>query len=264
MKKLRRFSLLSSFSLFSRTVGRNCSVARLSITTIFVLLLASTGVMAGNVLREADKLKEIQSTIEHQGIEIPDRFPSHFSVEDVHRIQRDCSQFLDDLKAGKNIEVIEPVLRADSPNHIDLTRYQSACRDTKSSVANYRNLLEIGTREFRLYRIQLDGNPKNEPEEILYAEGNPKLFGNGTYRRIDLKQCTVKSFGHPCCNTTLTPQDTRTAVTNVNMIIRYQGSFYVLDMEGEKMRDDKDFRYGINLRWALGAASQYQCRFARP
>ena len=239
-------------------------MARASTTAVFVLLLTFAAAAVDEAPREADKLKEIQATIERQGMEIPDRFPSHATVEGIRRIQRDCGQFLDDLKAGKNIEVIEPILRTDDPSHPSLARYQSACRITKSSVANYRDLASIGTHAFRLYRLRADANTKNPHEDILYAEGNPQLFGNGAYRRVDLKKCTIKSFGHPCCNTALIPQDTRTVVTNINAIIRYQGSFYVLDMEGEKMKDDKEFRYGINLRWALGTGSQYQCRFVRP
>ena len=262
------FSRSSFFSLLRTSIGKNCSLApivpQVLIPAVFALLLAPAVVADDDVPREANKLKEIQEIIERQGLEIPDRFPSHATVEDIRRFRRDCGQFLEDLKVGRNIEVIEPILRTDDPNHPNLVRYQSACRDTKSTEANYRDLSDIGTHAFRLYHLEAKGNTKNPPEDILYAEGNPQLFGNGTYRRVDLKQCTIKSFGHPCCSTTLTPQDTRTAVTNVNTIIRYQGSFYVLDMEGEKIKGEKDFRYGINIRWALGAGAQYQCRFARP
>lgn len=206
---------------------------------------AESGVVVGNTPRETDKLKEIQAIIERQGMEIPDRFPSHATVEDIRRIQRDCGRFLDDLKAGKDIEVIEPILRTDDPNHPGLARYQNACRNIKSSEANYSDLSSIGTGGFRLYRLELDGNAKNGLEEVLYAEGNPRVFGNGTYHRVNLQECTAR-YVTVCCRTAQSPSFPK-IVRNVNAIIRYRGKLHVLEMVGEMWKEHGDVVNRISL-----------------
>ncbi len=233
---------------------------------VFVLsaLVATTALAEGDaesprLSSEIDKLKRVQVIIEQQGMEMPVHWQSRYPDKVLQR----CSRFLDDLKAGHDIGLIEPVLRTDNPNDPSLARYQNACRNTKGANANYHKLSDIGAYGFRLYHVGIDGGTKDGSEEILYAEGNPRRSGNGAYYSVNFEQCTVKVLGHPCCKTTLPLNDSRIAITNINTFIRYDGSLFVLEIEGTKFKRDDEFKYGINL-WPVEAVNALYCRFAWP
>ncbi len=222
---------------------------------IAMVLLAPSVSLSEERPSEASKIRQIQAVIETENMEMPVHWQSRYPDE----LLKYCSMFLEDLKAGPAIQVIEPVLSTDDPNHTGLARYGGACRATRNANANYHRLSDIGTHAFRLYRIEVDGDTRNGPEEILYAEGNPRRTGGGAYYRVDLERCTAKVLGHPCCKTTLPPGDSRASIANVNALIEYRGVLAVLEMVGEKRKDRMEFQYGIDL-WGLDARNQ--CRYA--
>ena len=109
-----------------------------------------------------------------------------------------CGQMLKDLKAGRNIEVIEPVVKTNDANDPSLDRYR-ACRQhwdgAPSPDGGLNSLDTLGQRAFRLYRIDLDHNPQNGLEEVIAAD---LVDETGMARRadytigfhvIDLKEC---------------------------------------------------------------------------
>jgi hypothetical protein len=170
-----------------------------------------------------------------------------------------CDALLLDLKAKRNIEFVEPLFRTDDPNDSRLKPYHG-CKDYWPTIPGnppenaYAFLDGLGTRGFALYRIDLDNNPANGIEELLYAETDPdnptftpssQVFPG--YNRIDLKRC-LRIEGIPVNETY---QGKGAEMLDVNALIRYSGHYYVLDLSSYRTRAEAstgaDASLNINL-----------------
>ena len=153
---------------------------------------------------DTSNIPEIQRIIQTHQLSLSDAFLERAGGHPD--IVSFCETFLTDLKAGR-VEYIKPVLITNDPNHPELKRFQS-CRNNvhtpeelKQGAGVFRDLAEIGTQNFRLYRLDLDGNPDNGLEEVVYGEkerlptndpayrGALSLFGS--YAQVTTKTCTL-------------------------------------------------------------------------
>ena len=210
------------------------------------------------VKREAEKAQRVKTILE--------KYPLAFSAEysygnlfhpDMPEAERQqlltsirykedtaafCNAFYGAMKrADKAIRYVEPIVRSDDPNHPGLKRYH-ACPDYYDRPFDwggnertaYVALDEVGDRAYRLYRFDLDGNPRNGLEEYIYAEldyakPNPyRSVQNGAgYRQIDLKRCLFTG-GASAHQDAGYGQDWRK--DNYNALIRFRGKYYIFDL----------------------------------
>lgn len=165
-----------------------------------------------------------------------------------------CNAFYTAMqRADKSIRYIEPKVRTDDPNHPGLERYHS-CSDAELRpnfsgrwAGMYDDIDQIGHRAFRLYRLDLDGNPKNGLEEYLYAEldWERSYRQNPGYHRVDLKRCEQVGGGAPG------HQDSAPGKTwlkdNYNAMIRYLGGYYIFDLYDLRGQVDGTPAYMLEL-----------------
>ena len=103
-----------------------------------------------------------------------------------------CTPLLEDFQAQRGIEYVEPVARAKYYHDPALAPYRAMCPGWEFNRWHYsqissadlddlpedqrQEILEaignhyLGTRNFKLYRLDLDGNPANGEEYVFYAE----------------------------------------------------------------------------------------------
>ena len=170
-----------------------------------------------------------------------------------------CAAFLEDFKQQKNIEHIKPIVEADDYNDPNLQKYFKRCPKTEFhksvEIRHAQTLQEIvakeqalgraltgeeleeyggiefyATKNFKLYKTNIDNNLKNGDEHIFYAEGYKNIGDNytyGGYSIIDIKNC--KKDGGV---STIDPFDYEKQIPldNYNGIIRYKGKLYVFDL----------------------------------
>lgn len=109
-----------------------------------------------------------------------------------------CEQMMKDLLAGKNFKAIEPDVRADSADDPRLAKWKK-CEDERISPHGFHYLSDLGGPPYRYYKIELDGNKKNGPEDMIYYnmykkkinEQREAKFGRTGYSWVD--GCEVKN-----------------------------------------------------------------------
>ena len=142
-----------------------------------------------------------------------------------------CSTFKEDFLSGRNVQVIEPSYEWLSVEDPRLGRWMDAIwncpgSDDVDPTVKFLSLGLYGVPPYRFYRLELDGNKKNGPEElVLYRES-----GNGYGQRydwVDLKQCVIRR-----AHQVMSPQgilasdrDRRDAL---GLLISYRGKLMVL------------------------------------
>lgn len=181
-----------------------------------------------------------------------------------------CSAFLEDFKQQKNITHVQPVVEADSYNDPKLQTYFKSCQGkafNKTYVIYHPSMMAeatkaedearaegkelsdedweelggvpyIATKNFKLYKVNIDNNMKNGDEYVLYAEGyyneESGLYFYGGYTIVDVKKCTTDGGTN-----TNDPYDYKKNIPldNHNGIVRYKGRCYVFDLgEGHGYR----------------------------
>lgn len=78
-----------------------------------------------------------------------------------------CKIMMKDLLADKNFKAIEPDVRADSADDPRLAKWKK-CEDEEISPLGFHYLSDLGGPPYRYYKIELDGNKKNGPEDMIY------------------------------------------------------------------------------------------------
>jgi hypothetical protein len=221
---------------------------------------------------DTSNIPEIQRIIQTHQLSLSDAFLERAGGHPD--IVSFCETFLTDLKAGR-VEYIKPVLTTNDPNHPELKRFQS-CRnhvhtpeELKQGAGVFRDLSEIGTNNFRLYRLELEGKPDNGLEEVVYGEKektNPPIgkYPGGltleaTYEQITATTCTF-AFGK-----TLTLRTGKTGAMVMSTLARYQGATYIVQLG----QNERKFRwvpaYGGGLwghDYAPGLHNTLRCEFA--
>ncbi|MGH8646272.1 MAG: lysozyme inhibitor LprI family protein, partial [Gammaproteobacteria bacterium] len=131
--------------------------------------------------------------------------------------------------ASPEIQYIEPVLRTEDPQHPGLAGYRK-CRDYPAEEFIGLGYDYFGLDEqahgFRLYRLNLDDNPKNGLEQYLYEEESPGSMVNGTtqYAQVDLNQCRVG--GMVSVRAQEPRRFSKIGTRGLNAMITFKGQYY--------------------------------------
>jgi len=209
----------------------------------FILCLTAVAVVAVNSDKKIELKKAAIIKIMKQG-----KFKAY--IQDDPKL---CSAFLNDFVVQKNIEHIKPIVEADNYDDPKLQSYLKKCpnKEFHKSVwaenpAQMRSCEEgddscgmvyYATRNFKLYRVNVDNNIKNGEEYVLYAEGYKHIDINkytyGGYNIIDLKKCEIRGIVH-----TRDPFDyvKQQPIENYNGIIEYRGEYYVFELREDTGR----------------------------
>jgi hypothetical protein len=221
--------------------------------------------------------------------------------------QRDsCQQFLADFGAGGAVTLVEPVARADRYSDSAFSFWQNKCPALAMNgslgpapATLYQDhpqlpfhmpdgrLLEgylFGTRNFKLYVVDIDNNPKNDKEVVFYSEraysyweAILKVPGfSMALPTIDRNWNTVmppekvppmstywgsnyKMLRSPACfaDDLLHPEDpydysNSQPEANYNGILEYKGKFYLFSWEAALRRDVREFRLFEVTRYGNG------------
>jgi hypothetical protein len=109
-------------------------------------------------------------------------------------ISKHCAPMLKDLLAGKTFKAIEPFVRADSEDDLRLAKWKR-CEDfthkNLEPMEEYYHLGLLGEPPYRYYRIELDGNKKNGPEDMIFHGESNRGHGNPGYEWVNLKKCKI-------------------------------------------------------------------------
>lgn len=155
-----------------------------------------------------------------------------------------CNSMLGDIKLN-NYTIVEPIISTDSYQDPSLNVCVDKCSNLKlnkyniigsSSQYEYAMTLpeeereEVGkqiymTKDFRLYHIDLDNDPKNGKEHVFYGAGEFYYYGDdkqfintASFQVIDFSSCKKKGrFG----STIEQDENTREG------IIKYAGEYYI-------------------------------------
>ncbi|NLW35785.1 MAG: hypothetical protein GXY80_09935 [Syntrophorhabdus aromaticivorans] len=158
-----------------------------------------------------------------------------------------CHQMMKDLLAGKDIKAIEPDVRADSASDPRLARWNQCLHHVHKDLSDeeerkiYWSLRHLGDPPYRYYRVELDGNAKDGPEDLIYHETPKENAGSAStgYTWVDLKNCMIR--GGFVSTGFLTKRSSKRNAVYLNTLLRYKGQLWAADfVEG----------FGFNLsRW---------------
>ncbi len=148
-----------------------------------------------------------------------------------------CTVMLEDLKAGKNFEVVEPIVRTDDYNEPKLQQYLGKCRKLHPNKiimprgTDWSNLRmtddeveEFGESyfshlDYRLYHVDFDNNPRNGKEYLFYHGGNTDKDGVSSVG--DLTEYIILNLKN--CQEADRQQLTDTINFNTNKVTAYNG-----------------------------------------
>jgi len=155
-----------------------------------------------------------------------------------------CEIFLYDLRNGKNIDFIKPVVSTENYDDPRLIKYRERAVyelrnivHTQLGIAEGSTLVSYGNYDYRIYEIDIDNSPKNGIETIFFA-------GNwGSYSRFKIyntsKEGRLNLLGS--IQTQPTSVDGRRIPNSVAEIIEYKDVVFILDM-GAHGYPDSDLR----------------------
>lgn len=168
-----------------------------------------------------------------------------------------CKTFYEDFKQQKNIEHIQPIVKADVYDDPALRPYQEKCpalKMHKTMTFEPRDIEVAGEPEdeedaearaigvyygmgnFQLYRVDINNDPKDGDELLLYYEGeydrkhNKAYPAHRLYRQLNLTTCEAGTAVH--FNVLGSPKWTR------NGVIRYKGMNAIYTLESWKEQQD--------------------------
>lgn len=245
-------------SRFCRAAAHSCAAALLAAVAALLISVPTVEADQGTAEEAKKELIEIMK-----------------GVNFVPQLGKDnpiCKTFYEDFKQQKNIEHIQPIVKADSYDDPALAPYQAKCpkldfrlsRWTSGKVdlshLSREELEELGTPSygmghFQLYRLDINNNANDGEEIVFYYEGeraeDRRLPVDGpeivkeiispearAYHVLDLSGCKLAGLVH--FNQGGSPITTR------NGIIRYKGknviyvlrpaSYLELNMYSEKLK----------------------------
>jgi hypothetical protein len=223
---------------------------KLEISLTFLFFFSCFNVNAQESMRfdnESKKLEFIRHSLAQE---------KHLRLsEHSHRY---CQNMMTDLLSGKNFKAIEPDVRADSADDPRLAIWNQ-CRekDYTDFGIDYKSsfgwLPQLGDPPYRYYRIELDGNRKNGPEDMIYHESPSRPSNAETgYTWVNLKKCEIKE--------TLYVTGSKRQITKkpgaayLNTLVHYKKNLWVVDfVDGFKFSLFKRFNDGRieTCRWQL-------------
>jgi hypothetical protein len=168
-----------------------------------------------------------------------------------------CQAFFKDFREQKKITYIEPILRTDDYDDPRLKRYTEECPDLelnkhmtfeagsfeevmklpRDERANYAASTSYGTRNFKIYRVDINNNPADGEEYVYYDEAHlfvrpASLEGRipvpeaGKYRVVDFASCDIEGGVNAGG---LFRQ--KTQPMNVHGVMQYRGEQYIYAFE---------------------------------
>lgn len=173
--------------------------------------------------REAYKAFQVKEILSHHSMQL------HPGIKTKNRSL--CASFYQALlSASHTITYIEPLLRTDDTNHPGLEAYLKCDEYEPKEAFVYFDIRELGSRRFRLYRLDMDDNPKNGMEEYLYGQEPEYRFNTlpAQLIQVDFQKC-VRVDGVPA--TPEEPGATGYGSTGINALVRYRGQYYFYDLE---------------------------------
>jgi hypothetical protein len=145
-----------------------------------------------------------------------------------------CDQIMKDFLANKNFKAIEPVVRADSINDPRMAKWRQ-CEEYGLGGENvFKSLDLLGGPPYRYYRIELDGNEENGPEDMIYhnkCEGETSIrfcmISKNGYTWVDLSNCMIKD-GFSVTGALESHSD----ADFLNALVYYKGKLWAADFVG--------------------------------
>jgi hypothetical protein len=144
-----------------------------------------------------------------------------------------CAGMMKDFLAGKHFKAIEPIVVADSEDDPRLAKWNQ-CRGKDYHDFNvdperfFGWLPQLGAPPYRYYRIELDGNPKNGPEDMIYAEHSDELsYAVTGYTWVDLSKCEIQKR-YPVTGSKSRMSKKPNAVY-LNTLVYYKGKLWAVD-----------------------------------
>jgi hypothetical protein len=190
-----------------------------------------------------------------------------------------CKVFLEDFREQKGIKYVEPLVRTESYDAPALQPYKDRCPDlemhklaecSQQDWSYVQSLPEeereremdkvcrvyYGTRNFKLYELDLNGNPKDGKEVAVYFEriygpqnisGAMQVYSNGGYAIFDIKSCRRWAW-----TPTNDPNDYlyNQPLENYNALIQYKGKYYIFnlyELGRGKYRDPNKLEYRLHI-----------------
>jgi hypothetical protein len=153
----------------------------------------------------------------------------------LENVRKKCEPMLKDLIIGKNLKVIEPILVADSAADPRLDKWKQCegkdYHDFDVIPERFFDRLDkLGAPPYRYYRIELDGNKKNGPEDVIYYN-QPKdrnVLGETGYAWVDLNNCEIKG-GYPATGEmSRRPHDKPNPIF-LNTLVYYKKQLWAVD-----------------------------------
>jgi hypothetical protein len=165
---------------------------------------------------EAATLQTILQALRAHGDRFDSRSPEPF-----------CTGLLQDLFAGQAVEAVEPTFATSDnqdPRILKLTcpfDIKDNPREPGSwdSIAHFESARRCGQAPYRLYHVELDGNPANGSETVLYHT-NTGATSTG-YTWVDVPRCLIRSLR--TVSVFPAPETVRT-----HLLVRYRGRSLVL------------------------------------
>lgn len=277
--------------------GISCCVA-----VLLALLIASPSLaQSEEPARDADHAKRIMDVMEGREFELAE------PIWDKKKTRAFCRRLEADLRTQTGVTHVEPVARAKYYDDPVFKPFRDLCpglelngvlwgtdRPSAEATRWWEKLTEaqrdrtaragfikfFGTRNFKMFRLDLDGDPANGEEHVFYSErfykladqvgggfhyefipksidwndllapnhvNNVKSFGNGGFTVIDLGQC--KRGAHRSVNDPYStkPEKIRDAFSG---IFDYRGRSHFYNVSFVLLEFDPRFHgYAINVDW---------------
>jgi hypothetical protein len=193
--------------------------SRLFLVSIFLMVISTSACGDNPIESSAITKSELRKIM--QGVNF---------VPEIGKDDAFCKAFYSDFKQQKNIEYIDPIVKAKKYDDLALKPYQDKCptlkmnrmmtfaaRDielggeptSEEDAESRATSILYGIGNFQLYQVDIDNHPENGKELMFYYEGEWDKKHDKTYpaprvyRTVDLEQCesnlilTFNQFGSP-------------------------------------------------------------------
>jgi hypothetical protein len=168
---------------------------------------------------ESAKLQKVLQELRAHGDRFGYRSPGPF-----------CAGLLGDLFAGRHLQAVEPTFEAtedDDPRILKLAcpfdYYTSPfIRGDEDPRLHFDFPGQLGRAPYRLYHVELDSNPANGPETVLYHTGDATSGKATGYTWVDLPRCRIRAGSQVEWPTMRT--------SSTNLLVGYRDEVLVLDL----------------------------------
>ena len=173
---------------------------------------------------EAKKLEFIKQTLKKEKYLRPSEYNAPH-----------CKQIMKDLLADKNFKAIEPVVRADSVDDPRMAKWKQCEDKGLSGVLVFESLNLLGAPPYRYYRIELDENTENGPEDMIYhnqckgdISGRYCMVSSTGYTWVDLSNCEIEKGGFYVTGA-LETRSSKPDAIYLNTLVYCKGELWALD-----------------------------------